>query len=144
MVLDINSCVLSYMKYWPWDTTWGKLLSMQLQKYIDWEFPPDANSRVHDCDTINMLSIQSYIPLCRLIYERLKHPCDNISMGMIQGQIPLHHLTLREGSIYNHWLVNYAIPLTRIMTGMTWNIHWWGVYLDMKRLSIQFQSHCWH
>ena len=60
------------MEYWPWDTTWGNLMSMQLQKDIDRELLPDANIWVHDCDTIKMEISQSYIPLWLLIGERVK------------------------------------------------------------------------
>ena len=101
------------MEYWLWDTTWVKLLSMQFQKDIDWKFPPDANRRVRDCDSINMEISQRYIPLCHLIYERVKYPCDTIRMVIGQGQIPLRPLTMREVSIYNHWLVNYSSPINQ-------------------------------
>ena len=53
-----------------------------------------------------MESSQIYIPLCHVIYERVKYQCDTIRMVTIQIQIPLRHLTLLEGIIYNHWLVN--------------------------------------
>ena len=144
MVQDINFCVCSYMKYLPWDTTWGKLLTMQVQKDIDWELLHNANCWVHDCDAINMATSQIYIPMWHLKYERVKYPCDTCCMVIIQSQIPLHRLSLIEGSIYNHWLVNYDFPWTRIMTGMTWNIQWRGVCLDITISSMYLQYHCWH
>ena len=81
-------------------------MSIQLQKYIDWVFIPDANRRIRDCDTIIMVSSQVYIPMYHWIYEMVKHLCDTINMLMSQIQIPLRHLTLRKSIIYNHWLVN--------------------------------------
>ena len=144
MVTDVNWCVYSFIIYWLWDTTWGKLMSMQLQKYIDWKLLIDTNSWVRDFDTINIVSIQSYIPMSHLLYEMEKYPYDTVCMVAIQSKIPLRHFTLREVSIYNHWLVSYTRPLTKIMTGMTCNIQWRGVYLDMTRLSMQLQSHFWH
>ena len=144
MVPDLNFYVWSYMKYWPWYNNWGKLLSMQLQKDIDWEFPPDENCWVCNCDTINMGIRHIFIPLCHLIYASVKYPCDTIFMVTSQGQITLRHLTLREGIIYNHWLVNYTRTLIKIMTCITWNIQLQGVYLDMKRFSMQFQSQFLH
>ena len=119
-------------------------MTMNLQKYIDWEFLPDANCWVSNCDTIDMAISQIYLTLWHLIDERVKYPCDTIHMVLSQIQIPLRHLTLREGSIYKHGLVNYARTLTRIMTGMTWNIQWRGVYIDMNIFSMQFQSQFWH
>ena len=68
---------------------------MQLQKDIDWEFPTDANNSLHDCDTINIISSQRYIPLLHLIHERVKYPCDTICTVMSQGHIPLRQLNLR-------------------------------------------------
>ena len=128
MVPDINYYVCSYMKYWTWDTILGKLIIMYLHKYIYWEFPPDVNCWLCNCYTINIVSIQRDIPLFHLIYERVKYPYDTIHTVMSQGQIPLRHFAMREVSIYNHLLINYTSPLTRITTGIKWNIQWWGVY----------------
>ena len=86
-----------------------------------------------------MVSSHSYIPLWYLIGERVKYPCETIRTEISHIQITLRHLTLREGIIYNHWLVNKATPLTRIITGMNWNIQGRGVYLDMDILSMKFQ-----
>ena len=97
-------------------------MSMQLQKYIDWKLLIDTNSSVRDFDTINIVSIQRYIPMSHLLYEMEKYPYDTVCMVVIQSKIPLRHFTLREVSIYNHWLVNYTRPLTKIMTGITCNI----------------------
>ena len=144
MVSDVNWCVYSYMKYWLWDTTWGKLINMKLHKDIDWEFPPDESRLVRNCDIINMVSSQRYIPLFHLIYKRLKYSFIIIHMVMIQVQIPLRHLNLRERIIYNHLLVNFASPLTRILTGIAWNIQWRDDWIDMNILSMQFKYPCWH
>ena len=58
-------------------------MSMKLQKNIDWELLHDANCCVSNCDTINMVNIQSYITLYHLIDERVKYPCYTIHMVMI-------------------------------------------------------------
>ena len=60
-------------------------MSMKFQKDIDWELIPDANCRVRNYDTVNIISIQNYIPLCHLIDERVKYPYDTIHMVMSQS-----------------------------------------------------------
>ena len=57
-------------------------MTSKLHKDTDWEFPPDTNRWVRNCDTINMLISQNYIPLYHLIYERVKYTCDTVLMVM--------------------------------------------------------------